>query len=311
MLSRIAESLFWIGRYIERAEDTARILDVQTQLLLEDPWIDEDDACRSLLSVMGVEEMPDRAHSRRTSCSILAVDRANPPRSPTRSGRRARTPGGPARSSRPSCGRPSTRRTARMPRRVSSDKRCTTFFQWVRERSALAVGITDATTSRDEGWQFFTLGRCIERADMTARLLATASLTRGIGPVVDDHAALVRRLRGLPAHLPRVTGVEVRGRVPAARPALPAGRWSSRSTGPSSASTTSRPPPSARASRPGPAPARPDPQRARVPPARRDARRPPEHMEQRAARDVRAGLRGDPPALLRRRRGAELGGGPP
>ena len=38
MLSRIAESLFWIGRYVERAEDTARILDVQTQLILEDPY---------------------------------------------------------------------------------------------------------------------------------------------------------------------------------------------------------------------------------------------------------------------------------
>ena len=37
MLSRIAESMFWIGRYVERAEDTARILDVQTQLILEDP----------------------------------------------------------------------------------------------------------------------------------------------------------------------------------------------------------------------------------------------------------------------------------
>ena len=53
MLSRIAESLFWIGRYIERSDGTARILDVHLQLLLEDPWIDEDTACRSLLSVMG------------------------------------------------------------------------------------------------------------------------------------------------------------------------------------------------------------------------------------------------------------------
>ena len=39
MLSRIAESMFWIGRYVERAEDTARILDVQTQLILEDATI--------------------------------------------------------------------------------------------------------------------------------------------------------------------------------------------------------------------------------------------------------------------------------
>ncbi len=35
MLSRIAESLFWLARYIERAEDTARILDVNYHMLLE------------------------------------------------------------------------------------------------------------------------------------------------------------------------------------------------------------------------------------------------------------------------------------
>ncbi|MEK7662922.1 MAG: alpha-E domain-containing protein, partial [Actinomycetota bacterium] len=40
MLSRIAESLFWIGRYVERSDGTARILDVHLQLLLEDPWIE-------------------------------------------------------------------------------------------------------------------------------------------------------------------------------------------------------------------------------------------------------------------------------
>ena len=56
MLSRIAESMFWIGRYVERAEDTARILDVQTQLILEDSGIDEATTCSSLLSIMGVED---------------------------------------------------------------------------------------------------------------------------------------------------------------------------------------------------------------------------------------------------------------
>ena len=61
MLSRIAESLFWIGRYVERAEDTARILDVQTQLILEDPGVDEATTCRSLLSIMGVEVDGGRA----------------------------------------------------------------------------------------------------------------------------------------------------------------------------------------------------------------------------------------------------------
>ncbi|MDQ1702919.1 MAG: hypothetical protein QOF57_2171, partial [Frankiaceae bacterium] len=41
MLSRIAESLFWIGRYVERADDTARLLDAFVHRALEDPWADE------------------------------------------------------------------------------------------------------------------------------------------------------------------------------------------------------------------------------------------------------------------------------
>ena len=64
MLSRIAESLFWIGRYIERSDGTARILDVHLQLLLEDPWIEENIACRSLLSVMGTEVDDDHEVTR-------------------------------------------------------------------------------------------------------------------------------------------------------------------------------------------------------------------------------------------------------
>ncbi|CAN5485726.1 hypothetical protein BH09ACT12_BH09ACT12_24070 [soil metagenome] len=59
MLSRIAESMFWIGRYVERAEDTARLLDVQTQMLLEDPTLDSDEICHGLLSIMGVEDAPE------------------------------------------------------------------------------------------------------------------------------------------------------------------------------------------------------------------------------------------------------------
>ena len=45
MLSRVAEALFWIGRYVERAEDTARLLDVHFHQIIEDPAVDEADAC--------------------------------------------------------------------------------------------------------------------------------------------------------------------------------------------------------------------------------------------------------------------------
>ena len=55
MLSRIAESLYWIGRYVERAEDTARLLDVHYHLLLEDRRADEASVCRALLDAMGAD----------------------------------------------------------------------------------------------------------------------------------------------------------------------------------------------------------------------------------------------------------------
>ena len=55
-----------------------------------------------------------------------------------------------------------------MPRKVAPEK-VHEFFGWVRERSALAVGIVESATSRDEAYAFFTLGRSLERADMTTR----------------------------------------------------------------------------------------------------------------------------------------------
>ena len=48
MLARNAESLYWIGRYVERADDTARILDVTVHQLLEDSSVDPDQASRTL-----------------------------------------------------------------------------------------------------------------------------------------------------------------------------------------------------------------------------------------------------------------------
>ena len=205
MLSRIAESLFWIGRYVERSDGTARILDVHLQLLLEDPWVEENLACRSLLSVMGTE-VPDAAEITRADVlALLAVDR-NQPASIAYSLNAAREN---ARRAREVVSTElwevlNTTR-ARMPRKVASDK-VHEFFAWVRERSALAVGIVESATSRDEAWSFFTLGRSIERADMTARLLATRSLTEASGPSwttilrsVGAYEAYLRTYRGVPS----------------------------------------------------------------------------------------------------------------
>ena len=146
MLSRIAESLFWIGRYIERSDGTARILDVHLQLLLEDPWIDEDTACRSLMGVMGsVAPTDDVRVTRGDVLTGLAVDRSNPSsiayavQSARENARRAREI--------VSTELWETLNTtySRMPRRINNEK-AHEFFQWVRERSALAVGVTDSVS---------------------------------------------------------------------------------------------------------------------------------------------------------------------
>jgi uncharacterized alpha-E superfamily protein len=205
MLSRIAESLFWIGRYIERSDGTARILDVHLQLLLEDPWIDEDTACRSLLSVMGSEAGTDESLTRGDVLARLAVDRHDPASIAYSLGAAREN----ARRAREIVSTElweclNTTR-ARMPRKVAGDK-VHEFFAWVRERSALAVGIIESATSRDEVWQFFTLGRSIERADMTARLLATRTLTEASGPSwttilrsCGAYEAYLRTYRGVPS----------------------------------------------------------------------------------------------------------------
>lgn len=205
MLSRIAESLFWIGRYVERSDGTARILDVHLQLLLEDPWVEEDTACRALLGVMGSSASEDEQLTRENILDLLGV-RVDHPASIAFSIDQARENARRAREviSSELWEVVNTTRS-RLPKKVSADK-AHGFFGWVRERSALAVGTLESSTSRDEAWSFFTLGRSIERADMTARLLSTRSLLEAGGPSwttilrsCGAYEAYLRTYRGVPS----------------------------------------------------------------------------------------------------------------
>ena len=56
LLSRVAESIFWVGRYVERAEGTARILDVSVYQALEQSDVEGSNAARRLLAVMGLPD---------------------------------------------------------------------------------------------------------------------------------------------------------------------------------------------------------------------------------------------------------------
>lgn len=180
MLSRIAESMFWIGRYVERAEDTARILDVQTQLILEEAGIDEQETCGMLLSIMGVPlEDSDEDVDVREVLRRVAYDPTSPSSIAAALGAARES----ARRARETLSVPMWEALNTTYRAIPSAKfgamRPPMIFQWVRERAALINGTADATMTRDEGWHFLILGRCIERADMTSRLVATAAVSVG------------------------------------------------------------------------------------------------------------------------------------
>lgn len=201
MLSRIAESLFWIGRYVERADNTARLLDVHFNVLLEDPWVDEPSANASLLAVMNCDvALPA---SRTNVLTHLAFDSS-----------RASSIAGTLTAA---------RENARRAREVISTEvweslnttwtqlgnrartaRPHDYFSWVRERTAVVWGLSSATTSRDDAWHFMELGRSLERADMIARLLMTRAFEGTIGPnwttllrSCSAHEAYLRTVRSL------------------------------------------------------------------------------------------------------------------
>jgi uncharacterized alpha-E superfamily protein len=184
VLSRIAESLFWIGRYLERADATARILDVHIQLLLEDPWVDETVACSSLLSVMGTDvdegaevRAPDVLHA-------LAFDHANPSAiAGSISYARENARGARETISAETFEGLNATWMNLAERRLRADRLGPHgYFKWVRDRAAILAGLVDTTMSRDDSWLFLTLGRNLERADMTARLLMMRTLPGGAAP---------------------------------------------------------------------------------------------------------------------------------
>ena len=187
MLSRIAESLFWIGRYVERADDTARILDVHTQRLVEDPWIDERRACANLLALMGSPTPEAEAGDTPEAAVLVRPSPSTAParaRSSGRCRRPGRTPAAPARCFSAEIWESLNVTHNALPQQRTMARRYGphSLFRFVRERSAMVFGLADATMSRDESWLFLILGRSLERVDMTSRIISTRVLAGDAAP---------------------------------------------------------------------------------------------------------------------------------
>jgi len=198
VLSRVAEALFWVGRYVERSEDTARLLDVHFHQIVEDPAADEAETCRVLASVMGVadEEPGDLPLYITEVLERLGYDADNPS-SIVGSLRAARQNARGVREALSADIWECLNTTHHeLSQRVAAARAFgpAPFFSYVRHRAAMLAGHADATMSRDHGYDFLVLGRSVERVDMTARLLAATVST----PAPDD--GWIATLRACSAH---------------------------------------------------------------------------------------------------------------
>ena len=174
MLSRVADSLFWMSRYLERTEHTARVIGVGlTQILDQTPqaiaprW-------RRLLAALHVEPPGDSLNDPQIITRLLTTDATNP-------------------ASIIACMTLARENARQVREQISSEMwehinqlylnvRSTSieqiwqdepveFYQMIKERLHLIQGITDATMNHGEGWHFIQVGRYLERIWATTLLL--------------------------------------------------------------------------------------------------------------------------------------------
>jgi uncharacterized alpha-E superfamily protein len=176
MLSRAAEALYWMSRYAERAENVARFLDVSSQVVLDlpaahgNPWA-------AVVAATGDEDFFAEHYGAPTRDAVVRFLTIDPgsPNSIVSCLQRARDN---ARSIREAISSEMweqinkwylfVREAAATPALVDDPH---DFLTSVKEASHLFVGVTYLTMTHNEGWHFGRLGRVLERADQTSRII--------------------------------------------------------------------------------------------------------------------------------------------
>jgi len=178
MLSRTADHLFWLARYTERAENTARMLDVNLQAsLLPNFAASAELLWRGALGISELQEQFDERYDAVTQANVirfLTVDSSNrssiaaclyAARENARAVRGALTTEV-WETINATWLELRTKLRDRLPERDPLE-----FSEWVKHRSHLFRGVIIGTMLKDEGWHFARLGTFLERADNTARIL--------------------------------------------------------------------------------------------------------------------------------------------
>jgi uncharacterized alpha-E superfamily protein len=177
MLSRIAESLFWMARYMERAEDTARLLDVHFHTLLEQSQQTYLLRWDSIIRISGDHEQFFGVHPHATPQTVFEFlgFRDSNPNSIVACITRVREN---ARTIRDRISREMWEDINSFYHRIRSFRADSEilagphrFCNDVKLGSHRFRGVADDTLPHDEGWQFLRAGRALERAEKTARIV--------------------------------------------------------------------------------------------------------------------------------------------
>jgi len=195
MLSRVADSLYWMSRYLERAEHTARLLDVDLQLRLDQSPEAGAGRGRRLLDACQADRPDDGRIDAQSLTYVLTLDRTNPSSilSCVAAAREN------LRQVREQCSSEMWEQLNRLYLQVNSTTageawlpHSHIFFHAMQDGAHLFQGVTDSTMSHGEGWQYIQLGRFVERTDALACLIRThfGSLSHPLDQAVESEEYL-------------------------------------------------------------------------------------------------------------------------
>ncbi|AMA08274.1 MULTISPECIES: alpha-E domain-containing protein [unclassified Picosynechococcus] len=175
MLSRVADSIYWLNRYVERAENVARFVEVNLTLLLDTTTT--TNYWQALITTTGDSALFRESYGEATSENVLqflTFDQ-NYPSSIVSCLKRARENAHAVRANISSEMWEQLNELYHTVQRAASQPMTLEeryqFYPAIRMGSHLFAGIMEATMSHNEGWHFGQLGRLLERADKTARIL--------------------------------------------------------------------------------------------------------------------------------------------
>jgi uncharacterized alpha-E superfamily protein len=173
MLSRVADNLYWMSRYLERAEHTARVINIQLSLMLERGGESDDRDWARVLGSLGIEIDEDGDVTAGQLAQAVMYDAANDD-SIVASIMAARENARQVREQIHSEMWEQLNRMFHEVRRTTPEQAwdARDFLQAVKDGAALFQGITDSVMTHGEGWRFIQAGRYMERTVSLSKLVS-------------------------------------------------------------------------------------------------------------------------------------------